>query len=1191
MTITVVDIKLKKPERLTDNADGGGRQTAAEVVDGELNNLFQDISRLDRTTGRASLRKAFLHVDTENVDTLLGSHVILTQPPDDPGVHVCMFAGGSPTDERSDARNRVESYVIAGPPAPYWLYGTHVVGQRTVRVACRTETPSPDQSETLLLRQLDPGYPEVDEYVRIESVDSRATQTFTDVAGDYQRDVIVMTILAPLRHELAGIDVPPRFSTDLAPTQIRRTQVADAARYYSVMPLEAVAEPGDLMVQVGSPYVPIVPTATAETALIDQTPYADAASYVQSGPANGLEVSASISSVPDGTPVSLYFGSSFARGSLRVTIGGVDLLKDNGDGALVPLTPGGTTDGYSGSVDYANGGIVLQRSSSWSATVSATATAAGLFVAPPFTREVLITSGNRGYVHVFSCIPLPSPGTMSISYRALGRWYTLRCNGLGTLYGASSAEGTGSVNFASGSVEATLGALPDMDSSIIIQWATPRTVLARYGDVDIDAPTITYTLEDKPEPGSLDIQWEAGSALQTAAANAAGVISGDAVGQLSHATGELWFRPDLLPDPGTVFEFTYTAESDETGSCAITVASFSASGTLPASGAIKEGSISIRLPYESDAPEGTATYEELFVDDGAGGWRIFRTGEMVTGSINYSTGAFTITLGYEFTSEEPVYSYERILPYSWIRMTLTGYQTETHSATPTAGMATARWRLASVTGTPRTEDLEAPPLRLDLTPLVADAIVSGSVRFTVAGRRYVDRAGALYHSVNATTNAGTLGGTLSLAAGVASLTDYTGGGDGNAATIESLLTVRGDGAVNSLFFRVPVQSLKRATLSVRATRIDTGALITGTADINGDIAGTGIEGTVDAEMAIVRVAFGEWVTAAGNEGEPWYIAEAIVEGQIFRPIAVDPSSIRYNAVALKSIPVDADVIQVDPVRLPVDGRVPWLRPGNVAVVHHTDDTEVADPEANDVTNLGRERLTHVRVRDSDGVAIETAWYEADLDAGTVTWADPLDLSAYELPVVIEHRVEDMVQVSDVLISGEIVLSRALTHDFPEGSYLSSALIPVPQDLAARVSNVFSQATWTNEWSDSLIGDAPAAAYNTLAYPIQVFNSGAMTGRFRIQFVGTTSFNAFLEGVGGLGPGDISSNFSPINPLTGEPYFTILAAGWGSGWASGNILRFNVQGASYPVWIARCTLQGPLVEPTDAVKIEVRGDAD
>ena len=68
MTIATTDIKLRTPERLTDLADGGGRQTSGTIVDGQLNNLFQDTSRLDRVTGRVSLRKAYMHVDTANVD-------------------------------------------------------------------------------------------------------------------------------------------------------------------------------------------------------------------------------------------------------------------------------------------------------------------------------------------------------------------------------------------------------------------------------------------------------------------------------------------------------------------------------------------------------------------------------------------------------------------------------------------------------------------------------------------------------------------------------------------------------------------------------------------------------------------------------------------------------------------------------------------------------------------------------------------------------------------------------------------------------------------------------------------------------------------------------------------------------------------------------------------------------------------
>ena len=49
MAITNDDVKLFESQRLTDEEDGGGRVTGREVIDGNVNNLFQDISRIDRT--------------------------------------------------------------------------------------------------------------------------------------------------------------------------------------------------------------------------------------------------------------------------------------------------------------------------------------------------------------------------------------------------------------------------------------------------------------------------------------------------------------------------------------------------------------------------------------------------------------------------------------------------------------------------------------------------------------------------------------------------------------------------------------------------------------------------------------------------------------------------------------------------------------------------------------------------------------------------------------------------------------------------------------------------------------------------------------------------------------------------------------------------------------------------------------
>ena len=60
MAITNDDVKLFEGQRLTDEADGGGLVTGREVIDGNANNLFQDISRIDRTVGDVALRKAFI---------------------------------------------------------------------------------------------------------------------------------------------------------------------------------------------------------------------------------------------------------------------------------------------------------------------------------------------------------------------------------------------------------------------------------------------------------------------------------------------------------------------------------------------------------------------------------------------------------------------------------------------------------------------------------------------------------------------------------------------------------------------------------------------------------------------------------------------------------------------------------------------------------------------------------------------------------------------------------------------------------------------------------------------------------------------------------------------------------------------------------------------------------------------------
>ncbi len=65
MAIETKDLVLYKSERLTDTDDGGGKYSGQVIVDGQSNNLFNDVSEMDRTMGDVSMRKIFPAVITE----------------------------------------------------------------------------------------------------------------------------------------------------------------------------------------------------------------------------------------------------------------------------------------------------------------------------------------------------------------------------------------------------------------------------------------------------------------------------------------------------------------------------------------------------------------------------------------------------------------------------------------------------------------------------------------------------------------------------------------------------------------------------------------------------------------------------------------------------------------------------------------------------------------------------------------------------------------------------------------------------------------------------------------------------------------------------------------------------------------------------------------------------------------------
>jgi len=115
MTITLNDIKLLASERLTDDADGGGFMTATPILDGVENNLFPDVSEIDRAQGAVDYRKAFGAVLADNTDVYYGAHVIIDAVPGDTAVSALLVGSSGVAEQRSSLLTRLNSDAVIDP--------------------------------------------------------------------------------------------------------------------------------------------------------------------------------------------------------------------------------------------------------------------------------------------------------------------------------------------------------------------------------------------------------------------------------------------------------------------------------------------------------------------------------------------------------------------------------------------------------------------------------------------------------------------------------------------------------------------------------------------------------------------------------------------------------------------------------------------------------------------------------------------------------------------------------------------------------------------------------------------------------------------------------------------------------------------------------------------------------------------
>lgn len=1187
MAITATDIKLLEAEIMADTTDGGGRRTSRVIPDGVAGNIFPKVSRLDSVYGRVNLRKVYGTVQTANVDTYAGSHAVITDAPDNDKIHTTLFSTGSEFDIRSAARDKIESYVTSSSESRMTLVGRQLSGQQSILVYQRVEEPLPEIGEVYCLSNESGSTVTTQQYVRIGDIEHEV-RTFTDDKGEFQRRVINIDVGVPLRYNFAGPDTPSRYSGPARESKVRSTTVVDAARYFGIQKFAEAALQNALTINVKSVYTPIVPTTNRETAISNEN-ISDARNMV------AARASAVSITLPNfNTGATRYTLRAILPGSLTISGGGVTAVTDDKTGYIGNAT-------FTALIDYETGAITRTGGSTPGYDMTATYTPAATALQPAHTKDVQVDLNNRGTVYSLTLNPLPSPGSVIVDYRALGKWYRLRDNGEGVVKGSDDAYGVGQVSYVNGSLVLTLGALPDIDSSIIVSWGSPGHYAVRAGGTS-DANTKLsqrITLPDLPiNPNSVSLTYTSNGVQYTVTDDATGVLTGDGVtGKVNYTTGLATVEyTTRLPDSNTNVAFSYeqitptnpsipTVRSLSTTSAATTnladsITAGSLDGTLFFSGSAYKFTFSGNIQVFD---KGTGILYaranqalEAYIDGPGTGSAMLKT-ETAIGTVNYSTGEVVVnsTIPVYITSFDPLVS-------SWLF-------DSTQAASVSAGPANWGWKSGGAAGSNTAKTHNATfalnPLRFDLTKTIADHIVAGSVMFDAGGKTFIDRNGTLYTDVSATTGSGTVAGTIDYSTGEVAIS-YWANGAALGLSVTSCLTQYGTPTAFVFFFRTPGSPIRPGSFYVQATTT-AGVLLSGASNENGYITGTKVSGTVDQETGVVRLAFGQWVTAAGKESEWWYHAANVVGGQIFEPEPIQPNTLAFNCVVLTNLPLNADILGLDPVRLPMDGRVPIYRPADAVVIHHTGATALTNPVVAGTTySCGRTNLAEIWVVDQAGVKLTSGQYAYDLAAGTITLAADFVAGTLVQPLIVKHRVEDMSLITDVQINGQLTIAAPLTRDYPIDSYVSSALLF--GDMNGRVTNLFDLLSFS-AWSDTP-GSGAVAQYNNIDYPIEVLNNGAVTERWRLNFTSTTAFQVIGENLGVIATGTTASDCSPANQLTGFPYFVIRAAGWGAGWSAGNQLRFNTISAAAPIWIARTVLPGATLEG-DSFSMQMRGDVD
>lgn len=1177
MAINPTDVQIMRPERVTDETDGGGMMTGVAIASGDINNLWDDIPRTMLAYGGVSLRKLFCAIRSANVDKFLGAHAMLASDAAAPNVSTLLFSTGDHYDQRSSAQDKIEQFVVLSTRSALRPVGTQREGQTALVLYAAREGDAPEVGAVLYLIGGGNSQP-----VKVTRVDvAAASYTYLDKDGDFQTYKafeVVLKISQPLQYDFVGTDPAPAAQH---PTEIYNTQSNNSAKYYGIKPLAQPAVAGDRAVIVDGIFSPIVPAATTEQAILDQTPGIAQRTVQASGPVQAR----SIGSVTG--PQAVTLPSAWLPGTLRLTVGGSVYAED---GSGVRLLSGSA---FLSDVQLNAADGVLVFSVSGSRAVSLEYQPGVALELTPYTKSVEISAGNRQITYTEQLQPPPMPGSMRVEFAYLGRWYVVSDNGTGVLSGNGAS---GSINYSTGSVALTLPGEPDMGSRIIYTWAQSSFTTLASGARDV---YLGVDLEGTPAVGTAVVSWQRGGSNYTASAGADNVLTGSADGYLQGS--RLLFRSANLPTSDVTVTYqrqlagqqltTDVAVAQQTGGT-ITLAT-GVADVIPAS-VLFSVDVTWTVTTNSGGVVSDSRFSNTLLLRGKANGQLVRDGfSAVLGSINAATGVVTLNAdALQVTVQE------------WVKgsAVLGNWQLVSNTKAMRVESQTVQVRYFT-SGATEAASVVVPFADLRLVSQLGDRpLVPGALQLRVGADDLVDRGdGYLYRNWNAGTGAGIQCGTVNYS-GAAVEINYSALqpviSNLNSSLLAGVDGIGAAAAVVSVVFRSVASPLRPSGLQFLARRATDGALLRADSANDGTITGSfDTADTVDSlpqpgSVNGYSLPFVPTPTTGGSATGTVDYTTGVVSISFSQPVIL--STLTYNAVTYTTVPLSPEVLGLNPVRLPTNGRVPVFQPGYLVVIHNTQSITLATPTAGQAIDCGRENLAQVHIRDAAGVDLDPAMYSVNKATGIITLADPFtaqdaSTNSLTMPLTLTHRQEDMAAVGTVSVDGTLQLLTSLRNGYSAGDTYVSAAVNIGT-LQARVRNLFDEQVDTG-WHDERQGSEATATYDALNYPVLIDNRSAVQERWKLKFTSSTGYQVIGEKLGIIGTGSINADYSPINPMTNEPYFTIRAAGWGSGWVTSNILRFNTDAAAAPLWAIRTVLPDSEPLADDVISVEFRGDAD